>query len=365
MICHRSTFALALALLSTGCRGDALDLLPGPLDPGDPADSVDRGEACSDDDLDRVEAFLACLEDDRDARCVAAGVAPCDFPLALSEPEAAGCLPPVDIEAACGAALAPAGAVDAPLECAGARRAADAARAIYADDPLERLDRAEWALLGVYESAGTVGFIGRAATDAGRACYVAFRGTDDVDDLLQNARSVVHTPCGALPGRCGDGFAAGYAQAVEAGLFDAVVELVDDGGCDTLTVTGHSLGGALADVFAAHLHQHDAARYGRGFLNVQTFGAPRVFEAGGALAEMLHAELDKTRWIRWGDPVPAVPLVDFGHVGTARLINNAFDWRDRSTRWTFDVVDRDSSGEGLWPSNHQNSAYVEGLGHCR
>lgn len=354
----RPALALALALFVTGCRVDELPL------PDDPFDEA--VEACSAADLEQVDGYFACLRVDRDARCVAAGVEPegCDFPLAVSEPAAAGCVPPSEIDPACGAAFAPPVVGEAPLDCEAARRAIAAARAVYDDDPLARLDPAAWAVLGTYHSGNTVGFVGQYVEGGARACYVAFRGSDDVDDLLQSARSVVHAPCGALPGRCGDGFVEAYGQAVASGLVDAVVARVEGGGCDTLTVTGHSLGGAIADLMAAHLYQRDPVRYGRGFLDVQTFGAPRVYEAGGALAERLHAELDKTRWIRWGDPVPAVPLIDFGHVGTARLINNAFDWRARSTRWSFDVVDPDSSGAGLWPSNHQNSAYVEGLDRC-
>ncbi len=81
-----------------------------------------------------------------------------------------------------------------------------------------------------------------------------------------------------------------------------------------INITGHSLGGALANLCALDLHQ---SKYG--IEKVVTFGAPRVFDEEGA-KQYYNSELsDKTlRVVQEGDPVPKIPFGKFGfrHVGT-------------------------------------------------
>lgn len=372
--------ALALALTSTGCElfGGAVDevvdevvdgvdalrdlLLPSGL-------NTDNLEDCSAEDRERVAAYIECLEDDRDARCAEGGITAdeCDFDLLLSEPDITGCPTPDDIDPSCGAGLAPDEAVPSvPLDCAAAQRAVLAASGSYVDDPYERLDPTDWSVLDTHRSANTFGIIARYERDDARACYVSFRGSDDPIDVLDNLRAVAHRDCGRLPGRCADGFLSGFEDAVNAGIYESTLDHVADGSCDSLTVVGHSLGGAIADIFAAYLYFEDPITFARGFLSVHTFGQPRVFDGGGSpLADRLDANIAKTRWMRWGDPVPEVPAVDYVHTGTARLIAHAFDWRQQSIRWSFDEMSRDAAGEGFWPPHHMMAAYVDGLERCR
>lgn len=371
--------ALALATLQAGCSlrqaadtardlGGAADDLAEALTPAG-LDVADLG-ACGADEIGLIAAYVGCATAERARQCGTAGVAPadCAFDVLISEPNVTGCAPPTQISAACAAAvrLDPEPADAEPLDCRAGQQAVAASAAAYADDPYNWLDPAEWSVLGTYAAGSTFGYTARHTADGARTCYVAFRGTDDVDDLLHDLRSVTHTPCGALSGRCGDGFLAAYDEAVASGIFAATLDLVDRGECDALTVVGHSLGGALADIFAAHLEQRDPQTFARGFLAVHTFGQPRVFDGfDGRLADGLHDRVAKTRWVRWGDPVPATPLIDFVHTGTARLASDGFDWASRSTGWTFRAAARNTSGEGFWPLHHRVDAYREAMAACR
>ena len=352
---------LAALITSAGCG------LVDPLDAvGPPVGDVDIEGLlqCSPDDRQRVRDYLQCLERGRDALCAAEDAAACDVPLAQIEPAAVGCQPPTDIAEICAASVAPEGHLaGGPLDCGAAQRAVDAAVASYDDDPSSRLDPARWTVRGTYATGNTFGLIAQHGPAVGGACYVAFRGTDDEHDVRDDVRALEMSPCGQLDGRCGDGFLAGFDRAVASGIFRATLDLVESGACGSLTITGHSLGGAIADIFAAHLMRRAPDTFTAPFFDVQTFGQPRVF--GPRLSEAMQATMPKTRWMRWGDPVPGLLAFDTVHHGTARLIRQGFDWRSRMLDWTFSVVQRDTVDAGLAPHNHGSAMYQSGLALCR
>lgn len=367
-----------LALLQTGCSlrspaevADNLERAASDLDEALRPAGIDAATLarCSPIEAGAIGEYVGCLAIEQAAQCRLAGqpVDQCDFSVLLAEPGVSSCAPPSGISAQCAQALAPRSErAGEPLDCRAAQAGMAVASAAYDADPYQSLDPATWTVLGTYASGSTFGFTARRDEGGVRACFVGFRGTDDADDVLLDIGAVTHTPCGELPGRCADGFLRAFEQARASGIFHATLEQVAAGGCDTLTVAGHSLGGAIADIFAAHLHQRDPQTYTRGFLSVETFGQPRVFDGfDGRLAERLHREIAKTRWVRWGDPVPALPLIDFVHTGTPRLMHHAFDWGTRSVRWTFRTAARNTSGEGFFPLHHLRAAYRDAASACR
>lgn len=354
------------AVLSAGCGFvDPLDIVEGAAGELGGLD-LDALVHCTPEDQQRVRSYLGCLERGRQALCAAEGLDDDACPLRRDEiePQAVGCMPPTDIAVACAERVSPEGhLIGGPADCRAANLAVAAAHASYEDDPYARLDPAQWTVQATFAAGNTFGFVGHHGPPAEGACYVAFRGTDDADDIGHDLRAVEMAPCGALDGLCAAGFLATYEQALASGIGDATRALVDSGACRSLTVVGHSLGGAIADIFAAHLMREDPATYAAPFFDVQTFGQPRVFEP--RLADALHGAMPKTRWMRWSDPVPGLVPLQAVHHGTARMIREGFDWRSRTLGWSFDVVDRDAGDGGVVPTNHLAVNYRGALALCR
>lgn len=90
--------------------------------------------------------------------------------------------------------------------------------------------------------------------------------------------------------------------------------------------TGHSLGGALATLFAAYLQPLCAN------VSAVTFGSPRVFDASAA--NDFNLAIAHDRYVAVRDPVPRVPWIgielpprDYVHCGTERPLPVAFTER--------------------------------------
>ena len=146
----------------------------------------------------------------------------------------------------------------------------------------------------VIESGASVAAVWRDDAEA----LVAIRGTDDLTDMARNlwawqrsaGRGVYH---------------AGFVTAL-AEIEREVIELVRG---RIVTLTGHSLGGAMATILAG--------RAGVEALRLVTFGAPRAGCYEWSPALISH------RYVRPLDPVPAVPLGliwPYRHVGRPHLV---------------------------------------------
>lgn len=143
---------------------------------------------------------------------------------------------------------------------------------------------------------------------------VAFRGTDDAVDWLTNLD--------LLFVRLGTGFVhRGFYRSTTTMVSRAVEAAKAQGAANKLIwITGHSLGGAMALLFAYDCLQTKALD----ITGLVTFGQPMVVD--GSLARYLNAELSGRylRFVNGGDSVPRmVPL--YSHCGNlVFFIDNTF-----------------------------------------
>ncbi|MEW6038828.1 MAG: lipase family protein, partial [Pseudomonadota bacterium] len=152
---------------------------------------------------------------------------------------------------------------------------------------------------------------------------VSFRGTDSVNDWGQNAKVLWPRPH-ELGGRVHRGFREVSNQAKQR-----VVEILSslDAADRHLWLTGHSLGGAVATEFSAHLLVQPI----RSLPNweVTTFGAPRLGDEGfeNAYESQIGAGHCESHWwfVNEGDPVPHLPPKFFGYLHCGRLF-----WFDKT-----------------------------------
>lgn len=150
-----------------------------------------------------------------------------------------------------------------------------------------------------------------------QVAVVAFRGTepDVLADIVSDARirRVRALADAADAGEIHEGFARGEAVVAES-LIAWLEKHVPPGGI--IHLTGHSLGGALATVFAARLARHPTL--GPRLASLHTFGCPRVGDAG--FTRLLDRRLGgaAVRFVHGHDPVPMVPPASAGgyrHLG--------------------------------------------------
>ena len=253
--------------------------------------------------------------------------------------------------AASAAASAIAGAAASALADAERRRAEKALWAVPADG--------DWALLAAQPAIGPqpalphefekVCFVSNARTDTQcavwrarerRAIVVAFRGTETAKlrDLITDARLAQRSYTPERAGGSSDGAAIhdGFLEAFDSVRARIMAALDDARGAGPraralnstgdavaewhVFVTGHSLGGALATLFAAEL-----AASGRRNLRISmvNFGSPRVGNA--AFVEAYNKLVpDSVRVVNGSDAVPTVPaLLGYRHVAHGVRIDAA------------------------------------------
>jgi pimeloyl-ACP methyl ester carboxylesterase len=159
------------------------------------------------------------------------------------------------------------------------------------------------------------------ACRVGGRAWIAFRGSDDLDDWVANLSMYGSgqevpwvAPDPALAG-CHPGFGTAWDR-LRYSLGDWLGQVEPE----AVVLAGHSLGGALATLAAASL-----ARSGRWVEATITIGAPRVGRpafAAAYAAQTTGPDADPLGAITWrvvnkGDAVPAVPptALGFQHVG--------------------------------------------------
>jgi len=138
---------------------------------------------------------------------------------------------------------------------------------------------------------------------------VAFRGTqpDQTPDWLTDANAV------RIPWRFGAGEVhAGFDEALEAVWDDGNIgilprRLLENKGQKKIWITGHSLGGGLAELCAARAF----SALGIPIQGVYTFGQPRVGDE--SFAERVQSKFTIFRMINDRDIVPRIPLFTAGY----------------------------------------------------
>lgn len=154
-------------------------------------------------------------------------------------------------------------------------------------------------------------------------CVVAFKGTISVGDWLRNAESQFGSLVVPYTGYSGTArIGHGYKSRLD-NLWNAIAANTTD--CALLHVTGHSLGGAMAEVGAFRLR----AQLGRRIGVMASFNPARVGNAAFRTAFQSNVPVRKV-YCRHGDPVWYVPLT-LQHV--ASNDHGCTDWGNRASWW--------------------------------
>lgn len=172
--------------------------------------------------------------------------------------------------------------------------------------------------------------------ECGESC-IAFRGTEDFDDVIADLGALKVTydlPMGEyrIPTGCVHAGFLGRWLEIRPLIFRTFATP------GPITITGHSLGGAMA-VFCAIEMQV------RGWdVNLITYGCPRVGDS--QFARLLNANLKAyVRYENWGDPVPRIPrILGWAHGGR----QNRLGTMANLLRWP-------------WTQHHFMSAYRKAL----
>ena len=150
--------------------------------------------------------------------------------------------------------------------------------------------------------------------------FLAFRGTADISEVIVDLMiTQVPYPFVEDGGMTEQGFTFLYSQISDS-IIEKINELIDTGNFSTLSVTGHSLGGALAVLAVPDIMVNASPVVTRMF----NFAGPRV---GDAQFAELYNSLIKTsrRVVNANDVVPQLPpiipdLVEYEHVMRERQI---------------------------------------------
>lgn len=135
---------------------------------------------------------------------------------------------------------------------------------------------------------------------------IAFRGTDEIQDWLDNLNL---PPLRMALGSVHRGF---YLSLMDIwpDMLQAIAEFQDQ--AQSLWITGHSLGGAMANMAALDFIEKDRPFYG-----VYTFGQPRCCHRDLALVFNVEAKSRYFRFQNQNDIVTRIPqrIMGYSHVG--------------------------------------------------
>lgn len=169
---------------------------------------------------------------------------------------------------------------------------------------------------------------------SGSTCFVVFRGTASLDDVVKDIMS--------FDGRCDEsGFNVGFMNSYNemSKQHVEIKALIHNHQCSHVHFTGHSLGGAMA-IIAAYRHAN---------ATVVTFGGPKMC--------CDRQDISLVRFVANGDPVPTLPGPPLYHCGRHAITLPGWN----------DVYDK------TWPSlvdhhdilSHRMSNYIQQLLHVQ
>jgi len=170
----------------------------------------------------------------------------------------------------------------------------------------------------------TFGYIGYAnSTDE---IIISFRGTegDSLKNWIEDLKfEKTKTPFDGVPGAYVDlGFDQCY-MSLQAQTLAALSTLMKEHPSATLSVTGHSLGGAISTLAVMDVIVNQGVDGSR--LNHFSFGSPRVGDTSFATAYEQRVPIDQHyRVVNDKDIVPHLPPEDFGyfHITTEVWLHN-------------------------------------------
>jgi predicted lipase len=180
------------------------------------------------------------------------------------------------------------------------------------------------------ETSGAYGF----SMVKDKTLYFVFRGTNDAQDAMVDL-NLIRVPYFEGLKQCNIKVHGGFMKQFDA-LKEAVIKTVDKNAknIDTIQFVGHSLGGALATLFAGHV-----SRFYRGYLDgfqrevkivCHTFGSPRV--GNKHYAKWFQENVPSSncaRIMNLRDPVAQMPIsAYFQHVSDAVCIMDDLSVKD-------------------------------------
>ena len=118
---------------------------------------------------------------------------------------------------------------------------------------------------------------------------------------------------------------AGFHRNMRATRLAVLEELATMPSLDALWVTGHSLGGAMAALFAMTLADDALARRTRA---VYTYGQPLTCDPSDAAGSQLRERIPLYRHVLARDPIPALPVAAWG-----RLAHCGHEYRFADGEW--------------------------------
>lgn len=169
-----------------------------------------------------------------------------------------------------------------------------------------------WNRVETYNNASGTAIDTQAVTMRNDSAFViAFRGTQQMAaDALTDALAITKRVPGTSPGVY---VHVGFWDALDP-VYSAIVnELKASRGDRTVWITGHSLGGALAQLMAYRIKMSSDPGVRNSVVRVVTFGAPQTGQTAFNNPSNSNSFLAKVgagnmqRWVNLQDPVPQVP----------------------------------------------------------
>ncbi|EOD50331.1 putative lipase precursor protein [Neofusicoccum parvum UCRNP2] len=196
----------------------------------------------------------------------------------------------------------------------------------------------------------TTGFVAVDKTNS--LIVVSFRGSRSIQNWIANFdfATTATTICSGCPGH--SGFWASWLEAKKL-VVPAVQAARTANPSYQIVVTGHSLGGAVADFAAADLRNsgYSVALY--------TFGAPRIGPA--AISDYITNQAGGNyRVTHLNDPVPRLPTLNMGyvHISPEYYISSANNVAVTANDITVYTGNSNLSGNAQWGLNVDVNAHL-------
>lgn len=195
---------------------------------------------------------------------------------------------------------------------------------------------------------------------------VGVRGTSNIRNWITDLRYLQASCAYGSDCRAHKGFMDAAQDIIEDNLYDAVRSALKDYPGSNITVTGHSLGGAVATLLGVYIRESFPKRT----VNIYTYGAPRV--GNMAFMNYIHNQDGYTyRITHYDDVVPRLPpmsYLGYGHTsaeywlswGPSDRVNYTTDQITECTGY----VNSNCNAAGWYPGIKSHLYYLVAITHC-